>query len=61
MNLRLGSNSEIDEFTKLRTEWKFAILKINAFTELKIKQVRKLVKIKINILKTKACYSFLST
>ena len=60
--LRLGSNLEIDAygFTKLRTEWKFAILKIDAFTKLKTEKVRKLVKIEKFILKTKVCGSFSS-
>ena len=45
--LRLGSNSEINGFTILRTEWKFSILKIVAFTKLKTEKVKKkLVKIK---------------
>ena len=45
MNWALGSNSEIDDFTKLRIEWKFAILEIDAFTKLNTEKARKLVKI----------------
>ena len=37
---RLGSNSEIDGFNKLRTEWKFAILKIDAFANLKTEKLK---------------------
>ena len=62
MNVRLGSNSEIDGLTKLfRTEWQFAILKIDAYTKLKTKKVRKHVKMEKFIVKTEAHDSFSST
>ena len=39
--LRLGSNSEINGFTLLRTGLKSSILKIDAFTKLKMEKVKK--------------------
>ena len=58
--LILGSNLEIYGFTKLRAEWKFAMLKIDAFNKLKTEKVRKLVKVEKSIIKTIACDSFSS-
>ena len=47
------SNLEIDNFATLRREWKYSILKIVNFTELKTEKVKKMVKVEKLILKMK--------